>query len=93
MAGVLPWLAKHRRPSEGGGADALAALILAARDDREFRARLLVLLRLPGAQREPLIRTAVDEMRLRGEPADAQCAFRRLSTDEGARIARELLER
>lgn len=70
----------------------MAALLMAAREDTAFKARLLAVLRLPLAQREPLVRTAVDEMRLRGEPAETQLAFATLATEEGARAALRFLE-
>jgi hypothetical protein len=73
------------------GGEALARLILAAAEDAAFRQRLVAVLRLPLSQREPMIRTAVDAMRLKGEPADVRAAFMTLSSDEGARVALELL--
>ena len=88
IANLRKWFPSPQRD----GADAMAALLMAARDDAAFKARLLAVLRLPPAQREPLVRTAVDEMRLRGEPADAQLAFATLATDEGARTALRFLE-
>lgn len=63
----------------------LATIVLAARDDEDFRKRLLLLLRLPDAQRAPLVRTAVEEMSIRGE-APALCqAFLRLADADVAR--------
>lgn len=82
----------RKSPHEGPGADALATLILAAAEDAAFRKRLVAVLRLPLSQREPMIRTAVDAMRLKGEPADIRSAFMTLSSDEGARVALKLLE-
>lgn len=76
-------------PQEGD--ELLASLILAAREDAGFRAQVLALLRLPPAQREPLVRTAVEEMRLRGESRQAQAAFAVLATREGAQTALRLL--
>jgi hypothetical protein len=76
---------------EPPGSEALARLILAAAEDAAFRKRLVAVLRLPLSQREPMIRTAVDAMRLKGEPADVRAAFMTLSSDEGARVALELL--
>jgi hypothetical protein len=73
------------------GGEALARLILAAAEDAAFRKRLVAVLRLPLSQREPMIRTAVDAMKLKGEPEDVRAAFMTLSSDEGARVALELL--
>jgi hypothetical protein len=82
---------KRRPPAEDTGADALATLIIAATEDPAFRKRLLFILRLPQSQRAPLIKTAVDEMRLRGEPADIRAAFLMLADEESARTALRLL--
>jgi len=82
---------KHRPPAQDTGADALATLIMAATEDAAFRKRLLFILRLPQSQRAPLIKTAVDEMRLRGEPADIRAAFLMLADEESARTALRLL--
>lgn len=81
----------RQSPHEPPGGEALARLILAAAEDAAFRKRLVAVLRLPLSQREPMIRTAVDTMRLKGEPADVRAAFMTLSSDEGARVALELL--
>jgi hypothetical protein len=40
-----------------------------------------------------LVNTALEQMRLRGEPAGVRAAFAVLATDEGARLARDELER
>ena len=47
----------------------LARLLLAAREDAKLRAQVLFLLKLPPAQRESLVNSALAEMALRGEPA------------------------
>lgn len=91
MGSIASWLAKRVAPRVDGR-EVLARLVLAAREDPDFRTRLLFVLRLPLSQREPLIRTAVDEMRLRGDSAEAQSAFLCLATDEGALTALKLLE-
>lgn len=70
----------------------LATLILAAQDDPDFRRRLLALLRLPKIHREPLLRTAVDEMTIRGESVESRAAFLQLADDEVAGRALALLE-
>jgi hypothetical protein len=92
MMDLVEKLLKRYRPDPHAGADVLATLVMAAREDAAFRKRLIFVLRLPRLQREPLVKTAVDEMRLRGEPADVQAAFVTLSTDDGARTALQLLE-
>lgn len=88
---VIAKLRNLFRSSEGDGKDALASLILAAKDDATLKAQLLALLRLPQSQREPVVHTAVGEMRLRGESAETQNAFLILATEEGARTALQLL--
>jgi len=92
MNGLVENLLKRCHSKRNTGADALATLIVAATEDASFRKRLVFVLRLPQSQREPIVKTAVDEMRLRGEPADVRAAFTALSTDEGAQIALQLLE-
>lgn len=87
---VPNWL-KNFGADDGG--DALASLIGAARENPEFRQELLNLLTLPGQHREPLIHTAVAEMRLKREPESACRAFEALQSDEAAAKAIELLER
>jgi len=82
----------RQRPEQSAGSDVLATLIVAATEDAAFRKRLVFILRLPQSQREPLIKTAVDEMRLRAEPADVQAAFLALSTEGGAQTALRLLK-
>lgn len=74
------------------GADALASLIGAAQANPEFRQELLNLLKLPAQHREPLILTAVAEMRLKREPESACRAFEALESDEAAARAIGLLE-
>ncbi len=93
MRGMITSLSRWLRGDRQSGADALASLILAARDDAAFRDRLVFLLRLPATQREPLVHTAIEEMRLRGEPAAARAAFAILATKSGAQTALRLLER
>jgi hypothetical protein len=91
MKGTLTCLADRvrRRPDDGG--DALASLIMAAREDPGFRAKLVAVLKLPLAQRESLVATAIEEMRIRNESAAVRRAFARLCTEEGAKTALELL--
>jgi hypothetical protein len=91
MDGIIASFLKRHLSDKDTGADTLATLIMAASEDAAFRKRLVTVLRLPTAQREPLIRTAVDEMRLRGEPAGVQEAFLTLTTAHGAKVALHLL--
>ena len=67
--------------------DALATLVVAAREDEAFRQRVLWVLSLPADQREPLVRSAVAEMALRGEPGPIRAAFLSLATEAGAQQA------
>jgi hypothetical protein len=92
MNGLAKELIKRSQFQKDSGGDTLARLIMAASEDAAFRKRLVFVLKLPQSQREPLMKTAVDEMRLRGEPPDARTAFLALSTEEGARTALQLLE-
>lgn len=81
-----------KRVGAARNGDSLARLIMAAREDHAFRKRLILVLRLPTSQREPLLNTAVEEMKLRGESAAARQAFATLATEEGAKTALKLLE-
>jgi hypothetical protein len=92
MDGLVAKFMKRDRSVPESGADMLATLIVAASEDADFRKRLISVLRLPASQREPLIKTAVDEMRLRGEPANIRSAFLTLATQHGAQTALHLLE-
>jgi hypothetical protein len=91
MSAFVTWLRRLGGVPRAAGDDALAQLILAAREDPLFRARVEGVLRLPAAQREALVNTAVHEMRLRGEPAEAQAAFAALASEEGAHLALQLI--
>ena len=92
MPAIIEKLWKQAHSKQDSEVDALASLILAAREDSAFRKRLIFVLRLPITQREPLVKTAVDEMRLRGESTAAQAAFATLATEDGARTALQLLD-
>lgn len=79
--------ATRARPADqvtAAAGDALARLLREAGRDAGLRARILFLVRLPAAQRESLVNTALEEMRLRGEPAEVRAAFAMLATAEGA---------
>lgn len=89
---MLSRLLQRVAPNGQPRSDAMTTLVMAAREDYTFRRRLILLLRLPSAQREPLLHTAVEEMRVRGEPVAARQAFATLATEEGARTALKLLE-
>ena len=80
-------------PVSDAAGDALARLLREAGHDAGLRTRILFLLKLPAPQRELLVNTALEQMRLRGEPAGVRAAFAVLATDEGARLARDELER
>ncbi len=84
------WL---RGPDGEDAQEALAALILAARADEAFRRRVLAVVNLPARDREPLVRTAVEEMQRRGEPAAIRAAFLVLASPQGAAIAARALAR
>jgi hypothetical protein len=84
---------KDRVTGDSGQAiDVIATLLQAARDDSVLRRRLEFLLRLPSLQRESLVNTAVEEMRLRRESAADRAAFAALATDAGAAAARRVLK-
>jgi hypothetical protein len=72
--------------------EAFAHLLLAAREDRELRESLLVLLRAPRAQRQALIDEALEAMARRGETPGSRIAFAALATDAGAEAALRALE-
>lgn len=80
------------RASTEGAGEHLSGLLLAAREDDALRGQLLALLRLPGSQREPLIRTALHEMTLRREDPSLQAAFAALIGDDAAALALRVLE-
>jgi hypothetical protein len=67
--------------------EAIAHLLLAAREDAAFRKRLEMILRLPGPHRRSMVNDALHQMALRGEPEGLRAAFSVLATDEGAATA------
>lgn len=76
------------RSSRGEAAkDILASLVLAAREDAAFRRRVMFVLNLPAEQRESLVKTAVEEMERKGEPAEMCAAFLALASPEVADAA------
>lgn len=75
------------------GLEAISALLRAADDDPDFRRRLERLLELPSFQRASIINASVEEMTLRGEPADARMAFSLLAEDDVADQAMRYLAR
>lgn len=77
----------------GAAGDVLARLLLEAAEDARLRTQILFLLNLPPKQRESLVNSAVEEMKLRGEPAEFRAAFAVLATEEGARTARSEMQR
>ncbi|MSU70774.1 MAG: hypothetical protein EXS43_00315 [Opitutus sp.] len=78
------------KPDDAG--DILARMLMAAKEDPAFSDYILSILRMPPAQRESLINTALHEIRLRGESKAACAAFATLATDEGATTALRLLQ-
>jgi hypothetical protein len=89
---ILASLQKAFGLSDEDSGDVLARLLMAAKEDAAFRQRILSLLQVPVAQREPLVNTAVHEMQLRGEPPAACAAFATLGTDAGAKVALRILQ-
>jgi hypothetical protein len=82
IAKLTAWLPGHETRGE-----AIARLVLAAREDAAFRWRLESVLRLPSHHRQSLLNDAVRQMTLKGEPEDLRAAFSILATDDGAAIA------
>jgi len=88
----LAHIARKLRRNEGDRArEALASLVLAARDDATFRQRGMAVLNLSATQRESIVRTAVEEMERNGEPAAMRAAFLVLATSEGAEAAARMI--
>lgn len=77
-------------PADDPG-DALARLLIAAKEDSGFRRQVLAILQVPTAQRASLINTALHEMRIRGESEAACAAFATLATEDGAKVAMRVL--
>ncbi|WP_221032063.1 hypothetical protein [Actomonas aquatica] len=90
-ASVLTKLKQWLFPPSDDTLDALTTLLTAARDDRSLRAQVLMLVRLPDGQREAIVNSAVEEMRLKGEPADIRAAFALLGPADGAQRAADFL--
>ncbi len=74
------------------GGEAIARLLIAAREDPDFRRRLKIILQLPSHHRRSLVNDAVHQMALRGEPEDLRAAFSILATDEGAATALKVID-
>lgn len=79
--------AKRLPASAADHRDAIATLLLVAREDPALRRQLLALLHAPALQRTSILNTALHEMELRGEPAAARAAFTVLASDAGAALA------
>lgn len=73
-----------QRPKPDAVTDDLATLIMAAREDESLRKEISDLVGMPDQQRASLVNTAVEEMKLKGEPASIRGAFSILGTPEGA---------
>jgi len=71
--------------------DVIASLLLAAKEDPDLYRRMIFLLTAPAAHREPLVNSAIHEMRLRGESAGICAAFATFIPDEGAKAALNIL--
>lgn len=87
---IRPCIPPH--PLESDAAEAFSRLVQAARDDDVFRRRVMFVLQLPPPQRESMVRSAVAEMRLRGEPVEIQAAFLALASEAGAQAAARLIK-
>jgi hypothetical protein len=72
--------------------DVIARLLISANEDDALRRRMLFLLQSPTMHRQSLVNTALDEMKLRGEPENVRAAFALLATDNGAKIALSILD-
>jgi hypothetical protein len=79
---VRRWLDKGDNAGE-----AIARLLLVAKEDAAFKRQLEGILRLASHHRGSLLNDAVHQMYLHGEPASFQAAFAVLATDEGAAAA------
>ena len=71
----------------------LARLLREAEKDRTLRSQIRFLVSLPDVQRESLVNTALEQMKLQGEPAEIRAAFAVLATEEGASLVREEIGR
>ena len=84
--------ATENRDLADAAADAIARLVTAAAEDPAFRRRVLFVVRLPAFHRASVIATAVQEMRLKGEPPADILAFAALADDDAAAKLRSELE-
>lgn len=84
---VLPKLARLVARPPRDPRDALAALLVAAKEDPALSRQLLALLQAPALQRASILNTALHEMELRGEPAAARAVFAVLASESGAAAA------
>ena len=86
------WMRRFFRPGNRDAAnEALVTLLLAAREDENLRKKISSLIRLPDVQRDSLVISAVDEMKLKGEPPEICGAFAILPTSDGAAAAQKAL--
>ena len=83
---------RQNRDLADAATDAIARLVTAAAEDRDFRKRLLFVVRLPAFHRASVIATAVQEMRLKGENPASILAFAALADDAAAAQLRSELE-
>lgn len=66
--------------------ETLARLILAAREDEEFRKYILAILRLPESERVLAVAQAVQQMKQNDEPETIRNAFQMLRNSTAAKI-------
>jgi hypothetical protein len=71
--------------------EGVSALLRSALSDPGLKTQIINLARLPSLHRAAILKTAIHEMTLRGEPEDIRSAFGLLATDEGAAVALQFL--
>ena len=83
---------KPRAPDKIGDDDGFAILILAARDDEDFRAQLTAILSLEDFHRRSLLNTLLQELRMKQAPEDLIRSIGYLLDDAVARRASATLK-
>ena len=78
-------------PTKDEPTDALVTLIMAALDDENLRRKITALVGLPDIHRTSLVRSAIDEMKFKGEPPEIRAAFSIMATKEGAAAVKRAL--
>ena len=79
------------RPTVGDN-PTFVTLVAAAREDGELSRSLSAILRLPSFQRQSLLNSMIQEMKLRSEPPDLIAAVSALLDDDIAAKVAELIE-